>query len=277
MNREDLITELKNRGYNAQAHDVTKNGVVMEAIQINNGNTIEPVIYTEPYITDADRTGKTVAVVVDSIIDCYHQSKGFEFDVNLLSDRDFVLKHLYVAMQRKSNEDLVFVDCNFDDIEAYVVLRCETDHEAGYSIKMTHALLEHAGISEILATNTALKHTYAEAELISMSCMLKDIIGISDEDAPEGDDLMNSLYVITNKRRYRGASAILNHEKLTEYAEKFNTDKILCIPSSVHEWIIMPYEDYMDVDYFTHMIQEVNSTQLEAHERLGDKPVILNI
>ena len=180
-------------------------------------------------------------------------------------------------MQRKSDEDLVFVDCNIDDIEAYVVLRYETDHEAGYSIKMTPTLLKHVGISEILAINTALKHSYAETELISMCNMLKDIIGISDEDAPEGDDLMNSLYVLTNKRCYKGASAILNHEKLNEYAEKFNTDKILCIPSSVHEWILMPYKDYMDVDYFTKMIQEVNSTQLEAYERLGDKPVILNI
>ena len=274
MNREEIITELKNRGYNAQVHDVTKNGVAMEAIQINNGNTIEPVIYTEPYIADADRTGKTVAVVVDAIIDYYHHSKGFDFDVDLLSDRKFVLEHLYVAMQRKSNEDLVFVDCNFDDIEAYVVLRCETDHEAGYSIKMTQALLEHAGISEILATNTALKHTYAEAELISMSCMLKDMLNASDDDFSDEE---NPLYVLTNSRRHNGASAILNREKLVEFGKKYNAHKIVCIPSSIHEWLLLPYREGMCIDYFNKMIQEVNMTQVEPYERLGDHAIIVNI
>ncbi|MCI6913924.1 MAG: DUF5688 family protein [Lachnospiraceae bacterium] len=274
MNREDLITELKNRGYNVQAHDVTKNGVVMEAIQFHSGNTIEPVIYTEPYITDADRTGKTVAVVVDAIIDCYHQSKGFDFDANLLSDRDFILNHLYVAMQRKSNEDLVFVDCHFDDIEAYVVLRCETEHEACYSIKMTHALLEHVGISEILATNTALKHTFAEAELISMCNMLKDMLSASDDDFSDEDI---SLYVLTNSRHYKGASAILNREKLLEFGKKFNADKIVCIPSSIHEWLLLPYREGMCIDYFNDMIQEVNMTQVEPCERLGEHAVIFTV
>ena len=57
MSREEIISELKNRGYNVQAHDVIKNGVIMEAIQINNGNTVEPVIYTGAFITEAERTG----------------------------------------------------------------------------------------------------------------------------------------------------------------------------------------------------------------------------
>ncbi len=274
MNREDLITELKNRGYNAQAQDVTKNGVIMEAVQIHSGNTIEPMIYTEQYITDAEHTGKTVADVVDTIIDCYHQSKGFDFDVNLLSDRKFVLEHLYVAMQRKSDEDLVFVDCNFEDIEAYVVLKGETEHKAGYSIKMTPELLKHAGISEILATNTALKHTYAEAELISMSCMLKDMLNASDDDFSDEE---NPLYVLTNSRRHNGASAILNREKLVEFGKKYNAHKIVCIPSSIHEWLLLPYREGMCIDYFNKMIQEVNMTQVEPYERLCDHAIIVNI
>lgn len=274
MSREEIITELKNRGYNAQANDVTKNGVIMEAIQINNGNTVEPVIYTGAFITEAERTGKTVTVVVDAIIDCYHQSKGFEFDVNLLSDKDFILKHLYVAMQRKSNEDLVFVDCNFDDIEAYVVLRCETEHEAGYIIKMTHELLEHVGISEALAIDTALKHTYAETELLSLSCMLNDMLNASDENFSEEDI---PLYVLTNTRQYKGASAILNREKLVEFGKKYNAHKIVCIPSSIHEWLLLPLREGMCIEYFNKMIQEVNMTQVEPYERLGDHAIIVNI
>lgn len=272
MSREEIISELKNRGYNAQAQDITKNGVIMEAVQIHSGNTIEPMIYTEQYITDAEHTGKTVADVVDDIIDCYHQSKGFDFDVNLLSDRDYILKHLYVAMQRKSDEDLVFVDCNFDDIEAYVVLSGETEHKAGYSIKMTPELLKHVRISEILATNTAIKHTYAESELISMSCMLKNMSNASDEDFSD-----DSLYVLTNSRRHNGASAILNREKLAEFGKKFNTKKIVCIPSSIHEWLLLPYREGMCIDYFNKMIQEVNMTQVEPYERLCDHAIIVNI
>ena len=54
MNRENIIQELKNRGYDAISNDVYKNGVKLEAIIIKDDSRITPTIYTEPLFSHAN-------------------------------------------------------------------------------------------------------------------------------------------------------------------------------------------------------------------------------
>lgn len=53
MTREMIITELNNRGYNADSQNSIKNGVVLEGIRISTNRNIAPIIYTEGIIENA--------------------------------------------------------------------------------------------------------------------------------------------------------------------------------------------------------------------------------
>ena len=44
------------------------------------------------------------------------------------------------------------------------------------------------------------------------------------------------FYVVTNKSEYRGASAILNKKMLSEFGRKYNINKVVVIPSSIHDF-----------------------------------------
>ena len=67
MTREMIITELQNRGYNAEAQNTIKNGVELEGIRILTDCNIAPVIYTESIISNAEEENKSLDEVVSAI------------------------------------------------------------------------------------------------------------------------------------------------------------------------------------------------------------------
>lgn len=50
MNRNDIILELKNRGYHAEPQDVVKNGVLKEGIILRTSSNIAPTVYVDDFI-----------------------------------------------------------------------------------------------------------------------------------------------------------------------------------------------------------------------------------
>ena len=79
MTREMIITELNNRGYNADSQNNIKNGVVLEGIRISTNSNIAPIIYTEGIIENAEEQHKTLDDVVSAIIGVYESSKEVKF------------------------------------------------------------------------------------------------------------------------------------------------------------------------------------------------------
>lgn len=83
------------------------------------------------------------------------------------------------------------------------------------------------------------------------------------------------LYVMTNTSKVRGASAILNKKALAEFGKKHNTDKVVVLPSSVHEMLLVPYTEEIDIDTFSEMVEEVNNAEVDQTERLTDRAYII--
>ena len=73
-------------------------------------------------------------------------------------------------------------------------------------------------------------------------------------------------YVLTNKRRHYGANVILDYEYMNNLCERFGTERITVIPSSVHEVLT---NVNAPVDVLNDMIKEVNMT-VEEHDILSD-------
>lgn len=83
---------------------------------------------------------------------------------------------------------------------------------------------------------------------------------------PADDEIM---YVVTNRSKLFGAAGILDNDVLEDIrANKFNTDKLIIIPSSVHECIVMD-GNCMDAKSIQEMVTEVNATQVAPDEVLS--------
>lgn len=75
-----------------------------------------------------------------------------------------------------------------------------------------------------------------------------------------------------------GASAILNKELLSAIGKKFDDDKLVAIPSSIHEFIVLPHKMVSETtDGLSALINEVNHTTVEQQEWLGNKAYIIDL
>lgn len=273
MTREMIITELQNRGYNAEAQNVIKNGVELEAISIKTDSNIAPVIYTEALIEDAEENNKSLDEVVSSIIKIFEDNKSFNFDVKALENKDFILNRLYIGLQKDSTENIIKKGCDLDGIESYLYIRGNANENEGYSIKLNSTILENANISEAEAWEKAETNTNEETSLESMAKVLARMMGF---DYFEGMETA-PFYVISNKCGVKGASAILNKSVLADFGRRYNTNKIVVLPSSIHEMLIAPYTEDIDIRSFTSMVAEVNNTTVDPVEQLTDRAYIINI
>lgn len=78
-------------------------------------------------------------------------------------------------------------------------------------------------------------------------------------------------------RRFFGASAIINKERLSDYCHEIDINKIVVIPSSIHEMLFLPWDEEIDERYMDEMIQEVNDTLVSPIEQLGNKSYIMEV
>lgn len=83
--------------------------------------------------------------------------------------------------------------------------------------------------------------------------------------------------VVTNKEMKYSASAIINKERLSDYCHEIDINKIVVIPSSIHEMLFLPWDEEIDERYMDEMIQEVNDTLVSPIEQLGNKSYIMEV
>lgn len=85
----------------------------------------------------------------------------------------------------------------------------------------------------------------------------------------DGFDEEEKMYVLTNKTRQFAACLIMSDEALTLIYRKFNKPYYI-IPSSIHELIILVYQEDLKVDDLKEMIKVVNQTVVPEEDFLSD-------
>lgn len=149
MNNNDIVQELQRRGYKAELHEVMKNGVHLEGIVIISEDPITPIMYTDDLIE-----------VADVLIKKYEQQKDIEIDVNRLMSRETVLSHIYIGMQKKSDEKIEKKSCELEGLEAYLYVKHSTN-DRNYSLKLSLMLMDAINLSSDEAWKCAEENTFA--------------------------------------------------------------------------------------------------------------------
>lgn len=77
------------------------------------------------------------------------------------------------------------------------------------------------------------------------------------------------MYILTNCRRYCGASEILDNDTLQAIADKIG-DNFVMLPSSIHECIVMRPKDGLEYGELADIVRNVNDTCVSVEERLSN-------
>ena len=278
LTRKMIIEELKNRGYAVTEHDVIKNGVTLHGIMFENENGVNPTLYTEDINTE------DINAACDALIKCYEKHKETEFNPESLKNPAFIFSNARIALQRKGKEDLIKRNCPFsDEIEEYLYIKVKVDGVNGAVKINKKQLVELTGFSDFDIHDLwkkAEENTAQDTTLESLNSVIFSIL--SDEHREELEkDLMNAgepvLYVLSNKERYKGAAGILNKDLLKAFADRFGVSKIFAIPSSIHEFLIMPFDERFNMGDLSSLVKSVNSSDVAAEDQLADNAFILNV
>ena len=261
--RKEIIQELNDRGYHAEAQDVIKNGVLKEGIVLKTPKkNISPTVYVDDFI----RRGLSVDEAAEACIRIFESNSSVSFDIEKLFDREFLLEHSFIGLQKTSEEDICRQPTDFDGIEQFIYVRINIGDGLG-SIKLTPVILERANVLYDEVLTYAEKNTFSETKFVSLTEML----GLPFE--PD-----ESITCVTNSFNTKGASSILDKEKLKEYAKEHNTNRIIAIPSSIHEFIIMPcHDEDIDLDALSDLVNQVNAESVPPEEQLGTKAFVITV
>lgn len=187
------------------------------------------------------------------------------------NDLEWILEHLGIALQRTSDENLVKRSCDLDGIEQYLILQGERDGSC-YTVKVVPIILANVRIDENQAWEKALENLSADTQITSLGKVLADMTGA------HYDGLMDSdikFHVITNSHKCKGAACIMNRKALRTFTQKYDTNMLFVLPSSVHEMMIAPYDSSFKLEELSAMVKEINETQVAPEERLTDRAYII--
>lgn len=271
ITRETIIAALRERDYNAIPNDVVKNGVTLQGITIRNDTNIAPNIYIDRLIEHFDNLDD----IVEHIINTYESNKSIDINISNLTNHDWILEHLYIALQKSSSESLIKRTCELEDIEQFLYIRGNNSSD-NWSVKLNVGIMQTAGLTIEEVWEAAKKNTFTAGETVIES--MADILFGMCECPDFIEDLsFPKMYVITNKTKTKGSVQVLNKDAIRNFFPE-DVHRLVCIPSSIHECILVPADNEdIDIDMFNSMVQEVNSSEVDPTEQLGNHIFILQI
>ena len=228
----ELIDELKRRGFEAREIDTVKNGVKKHGIAVKIGDgSVCPIFYAD------DMKHFPMQEVVDKIVSALPsiEEKSKTPFLEVISDWDYVKDHIILCLQHGSTEE-IFKWNLFGDLEIFLrVMFCE-DPDGIASVKVRNEYLAFWGIDPDTLYSVALKNTVKETEILTMAEKLGSYFSDLDD-----------MIIITNKSGINGAACIVD-DRVTEYLERKFGNEYMLLPSSIHEWLAVAYDPDGDYD-----------------------------
>lgn len=264
ITRNEVLTALENKGYQVKLDTYSKNGITLYGISLAD-REVSPVIYIDEILEKANENKMGIQMILTFIEDIFDQNNIPELDLDKLKDKNFVKQHLYIGLQKKSDTDIIKKDCFIDDLEQYLYVSLG----GPMYVKLTKPLLYDINLFEDMAWIIAEENTNKNTTLDAM----QDLIQMEEIEGLE----MPNYYVLSNRSRVYGAASILNKKRLQTFAEETNIHRVVVLPSSIHELILVPVDGDVDLDTMSQMVHDVNQNNVDPKEQLLDYAFVLDI
>ena len=291
MNFEEFVLQIQNllresdSNLDIQVQTVSKNnGIHYTGLTCRNINTaVSPVIYMEPYFRMFG-DGKDIHSIVDEVLRIV-RSNQLDFDAKSIYEFDLVKDRIvYVLVNKERNEDLIeFVPYRDFTEELIITYKILLDNvvDGSATIQIRNEFLEMWNVSENDLWEHANKNTSTirKPVMSSMMDVLLRMKGLSDDEdfkrlLSSDFGLDTGMYILSNSEGINGASVIADKQFMSDVYSRIGDCYIL--PSSLHEVIVIPYSEEISPEYLNSMIREVNNTQVEDIEILGDRAMFFD-
>lgn len=233
-------------------------------------SSICPNIYLNQYFTDYEN-GRDIEDILSDIahVRQMHDAPA-DLDVSAITDfsrvKDKIAAKLINTEQNKEYlEDKPHTD--IADLSAVYYIDLGSDSSGTLSTVITSGLLSQYGITVEELHEIAVQNMGPKARFSSMFEVLSELMGANMPD--EMQDADNMMFVLTNDSKINGAALLLCPTTMDRVAEQVGS-RFYIIPSSIHETLVVPFNDEMNVEALKNMVLEVNTNELQPCDILSN-------
>lgn len=266
----DLLRERMGADYEVKITEVTKNNGVMltGVIMMRKSDRISPTVYLEePYRQYL--AGTTLQEIADRIVELYwDQMKDFNLDIDSFKEFEYVrdrIFHKLINYEKNSKllEDVPYFKWCDLAVVFYYAVEEELMGRASILIHNNHLVMWEQTADVLYQIAQRNMRQRMPELLMPMQDLVEEMTGVK---LHQKDEIR--MYVLTNRAKINGASAMLYSDKIRELAKRLQTD-IMILPSSVHEVLLLPDDHEQEYAFYRQMVEEVNTTQVEPEEILS--------
>lgn len=258
------------------------NGIASTGLYVRKGlNGIAPVIHMDSYFVQS-QNGMAMDNIVSDIIntvqgDTMGQSLSMEDILNFSQMKERIILRLINTEANRQMLDNV-PHRVWMDISVVYYLLLGRDTGGQMTTLISNEIIHEWGVKAEDLYDVAhenMKQLFP-VEIKPMSEVMAEILEETfgeDSDREWIEPLVGSdvipMYVLGNGTGLYGAGGILPGLGMEDFANELETDLIV-LPSSVHEVILVPAKEGMDLDGMAMVVKSINQTQVLIHDRLSD-------
>lgn len=268
-----MMREMKN----LVAAELTTIGVEFEITPVIKGNLeltgfsfgtgmIRPCVYLESY---TERYEDPFVIAMEMYMDAMtHMQDTPINDPGDVLDWEFAKDKIIICVEPHA-EGKNYFTCEFvKGIDFFIRVVIKEGDEGIVSTKVTDNLIESWGVEPTEVVKRAKRNTRENATISSMFEVMvlgdkgKRLLGAVEVEA-------DFMYVVSNESKVNGAGIIADNRSLDLVCELLGSYKIAIIPSSIHEIIVVKYDESMIGDMIG-MVREVNATEVAPEDVLSE-------
>lgn len=270
QNIVDLLQKSMGETYEIRVTKVTKNNDIQltGVILMRESDNISPTIYLEGLYAEY-QNGAAIEELAEKIIAFYkEQMPDSDLNMDFFQDFEQVKDRIfYKLVSFEKNRRLLekLPHYRWHDLAIIFYYAMEEDKVGKASITIhNHHLAMWGQSADTLYRTAHINMRSSKPELlVSMKDLLAEMAGLQF-----GEDTYIPLYVLTNREKLYGASALLYSERMKELADRWQSD-LLILPSSIHEVLLLPDDGQNEYAFYRQMVEDVNTTQVEPEEVLS--------
>lgn len=255
------------------------NGIFQDAYCIHTpGSTCSPIVYLDS-LYENFQNGATVSELCHMILTCLEQDPPFSTDIfQKIRDFDSAKDHIAFRLISKEQNKSLLSDIPwvpYLDLALIFYLHLDSTRTGQTTALIHNQQMEtwNKSVDELYLLSLANTPRLFPPVLQPLEALLFDETDHSEHYSPEilpdCSAPISPLYVLTNRTGIHGASCLLYHDIIKDFADRVQSD-IIILPSSIHEVILIPDNKIYKYEEIQDMVQKVNSEDVPAEDRLSN-------
>ena len=249
---------------------VTLTGMMIRDKDIDRNSTVMPVVYLEPYFEKAGE-GVPVHQLARMLSETYEAAKqtGTQMDTSCLLSYAEAKDRLFCRLTGKEgNEERLsrMPHEDWQDLAVTYYVDVPFILENSGMVQVTDSLLSHWDISENTLRADAWKNT-KEQKPMFIQPLGNALAGMAGGEAR---DYQSPLYLLSCPDAAYGAICAA-YPEMTDTAENMFGRNFYMLPSSVHEFLLLPDDGSTKAEDLENLVRIINSTEVDEKDVLSNK------